>query len=296
MVIKRLGEFFLAKDANAIIVAFLCALSPIFYFPTGFIAVIIVGLITLQKGAQSGLKILAWVALPTIALLVLRKFGSVDVLFFHCVVVWFLASLLHRFHAWSLVLEALALLGVVLVILAHLIVPDLQQWWIAHITQYMNEIVANAHWKMPMTPSEFAKRIGPIATGVRGFLFACAVLFDLMIARCWQSVVVNPGAFGKELVQIRLGKTAIYIAALVFLMCLCQWAPAIDAFPLVLLPFFFAGLSVLHFVARQKRQMLYVLIFVYVGLIFLPALVVLILAIIALIDIFCDVRKKFFNV
>ena len=76
---KKLGEFLLAKDSHAIVIAFLCALLPIFYIPTGFIAVIIVGLVTLQKGPKSGFWLLTWIALPSIALLVLREIGLFDI-------------------------------------------------------------------------------------------------------------------------------------------------------------------------------------------------------------------------
>ena len=49
---KKLGEFLLAKDINAIVVAFLCALLSVLSIPIGFIAAIIVGLVTLQKGCD----------------------------------------------------------------------------------------------------------------------------------------------------------------------------------------------------------------------------------------------------
>lgn len=294
--IKKLGEFLLAKELNAIIAAFISALLPMLYFPTGFIAVIIVGLVTLQKGTRAGLKVLAWVALPAIALLVLRKLGSFDVLLFRCIMIWILASLLHRYHAWGLLFEVVAVAGIVLVMALHLAIPDLQNWWVIHITRYINGVIPAADWKMKLSPAEFAHHIAPIATGVSGFFFSCSVIVELMIARYWQSVIVNPGGFGREFVQIRLGNFAIVVMSVLFLMCLFKLMPAIDALPFALLPFFFAGLSVLHFVVRQKKQLTFALILIYAGLFFLPALMVSILVVIALVDTGYDFRKKIFNV
>ncbi len=154
--VKKLGEFLLAKDANAIVVAFFCALLPVFSIPTGFIAAIIVGLVTLQKGPKSGLWLLAWVALPAIALLVLHQVGQFDVLFLRCVVVWIFASLLYRYHAWRLLLELMAYSGTALIVVLHFYVPHLHHWWTTELTAYIQQLITASHWKLTITPSEFA--------------------------------------------------------------------------------------------------------------------------------------------
>ena len=169
---ENLGKFLLAHDKNAIIVAFLAALLPIFYIPTGFIAAIVVGLVTLKKGPKAGFWVIAWVALPSIAMLALRKIGPFDIVFACCVGIWIFATLLHRYRAWSIVLGAIVLVGVLAVIGVHLAIPDLQAWWIAHLTAYMQTFLANSRWHAKITPAEFANAIAPMATGLTTFFFA----------------------------------------------------------------------------------------------------------------------------
>ncbi|MCX7125306.1 MAG: hypothetical protein NTU49_06070, partial [Gammaproteobacteria bacterium] len=176
---NSLGKFLLAKDRNAIVIAFLCALLQIFHFPTGFIAVIIVGLVTLQKGAKSGFWILTWVALPTISLLALRHVGLFDLLFLRCIVLWLLAILLRRYQSWGLLLEIVAFVGVICILLLHLRLPNLQQWWAQELSAYIKPVIAESHWHIKITPAEFAARLSPFATGLSAFFIAVTVLLEL---------------------------------------------------------------------------------------------------------------------
>lgn len=183
---KKIGEFLLEKDTNAIVVAFLCALFPVFGLPTGFIAGIIVGLITLQKGARPGLILLAWVALPAIAMLVLRKVGQSDALLLRCLLVWCFAMLLRQYKKWSFLLVIAIVAGVAFVLLINHFVPNLQQWWTTQLTLFVKQYIAETHAKLAMTPAEFAKKLAPMATALATFFFLLGLFLQLMVARCWQ--------------------------------------------------------------------------------------------------------------
>ena len=289
---KKIGEFLLAKDQNAIAVAFFCALLSVFYLPTGFIAAIIVGLVTLQKGPKSGLWALAWIALPTIAMLVLHRVGSFDVLFIRCVTMWIFASLLYRYKSWHVLLEWIAITGIALILLLHHFIPHLRQWWIAELTTYIQQLVTASHWKLAASPAEFAARLAPIASGVVLFFFFSSVLCELFVARWWQTTIVNPGSFAKEFIQIRINPFLTAIVLVLGILLLCKVGSVQDLIPLAILPFFIAGLSFLHFWTVQGKKFLFGTIFVYVTLFFLPAFVVSGLGLIALLDSWCHFRKK----
>ncbi|OGT43614.1 MAG: hypothetical protein A3F13_06640 [Gammaproteobacteria bacterium RIFCSPHIGHO2_12_FULL_40_19] len=289
---KKLGEFLLAKDVNAIVLAFLCALLPVFSIPTGFVAAIVVGLVTVQKGPKSGLLLLAWVALPTVALLVLRQVGQFDILFLRCIIMWILASLLYRYRAWRLLLELMAYAGVTLIVILHFCVPHLQQWWVTELTTYIQQLTAASHWKIAMKPAEFAQRLAPFASGIILFFFLGSVLLELFVARFWQSLIVSPGTFAKEFVMIRINSFAAVFLCLLVTLVLLKIRIAEDAFALAILPFFIAGLSFLHFWVRQNSKLIVWLILMYVALFFLPAFVVSALAFIAFIDTWRNFRKN----
>ena len=291
--LKKFGEFLLAKDINAIIIAFLAALLPVFNLPTGFIAVLVVGLITLQKGSKAGFWVLSWVALPAIALLVTRHIGLFDLLFVRCVVIWLLASLLRRYQSWSLLFNLLVSVGVIAIVALHWWNPQLEQWWITQLTDYMQKMIADAKVKeATIASAELAKHVAPIATGVIAFFVSTTVLMELAVVRWWQTVMFEPGKFAQEAVSIRAGRIASLLALLFFVLTMMKLPLAIDAFAIILLPLFFAGLSLLHFLARRNKRFVYLLIVIYAGFIFLPVLVVSALAVIAFVDTWVDFRKR----
>lgn len=291
--LKKFGEFLLAKDMNAIIIAFLAALLPVFNLPTGFVAVLVVGLITLQKGPRAGLWVLSWVALPALALLVTRHIGLFDLLFVRCVVIWFLASLLRRYQTWNLLFEVVAVVGVIAVVALHWWNPQLEQWWMTQLTDYMQKMMVDAKVKEAATASaELAKHVAPIATGVIAFFVSTTVLIELAVVRWWQTVLFDPGKFAQEAVQVRAGKIASLLAVIVFALTMMKSPIATDAMAIILLPLFFAGLSLLHFLARRNKRFVYLLIVIYAGFIFLPVLVVSALAVVAFVDTWVDFRRR----
>lgn len=291
--LKKFGEYLLAKDMNAIIIAFLAALLPVFNLPTGFVAVLVVGLITLQKGPKAGLWVLSWVALPAIALLVTRHIGLFDLLFVRCVVIWLLASLLRRYQTWNLLFDVVVVLGVIAVVALHWWNPQLEQWWMTQLTDYMQKMIVDAKVKEAATASaELAKHVAPIATGVIAFFISTTVLMELAVVRWWQTVLFEPGKFAQEAVQIRAGKVASLLAVVFFALTMMKSPLATDALAITLLPLFFAGLSLLHFLARRNKRLVYLLIVIYAGFIFLPVLVVSAIAAIAFVDTWVDFRRR----
>ena len=290
---RRFGEFLLARNANAIVIAFLCALLPVFNFPTGFIAAIIVGLVTLQKGAKSGLYLLTWVALPSIAELVLHRVGPFDVLVLRCIGVWFFASLFNRYRAWNYLLEIVACVGVILIFGLHFFIPNLQQWWMHELTVFVKQTITEAHWKFDaVTPALFATRLSPIATGLASFFFFLGLFIEVLVARYWQTTLFEPGSFGKEFRRIRVGRIAALLMCVLVALVVLKVPAAFDALPLAMLPFFVAGLSLMHFWKNTQKFVLLLLMLMYAGLFFLPAVAISIVAIVAFVDAWFNFRKN----
>lgn len=293
MFVKKLGEYLLAKDSNAIAIAFLAALLPVFALPTGFIAVLIVGLVTLQKGPKAGFWVLSWVALPTIALLITKHIGLFDVYVLRCAVIWILAVLLRRFQAWGLVLLVVSLTGIAIILGLHGWNPQLEQWWVTHLTEYMQMMAKDAKVaEAAEVSSELAKQVAPFATGATAFFISLTIVVELAVVRWWQTYLFEPGKFAQDAILVRAGKITTLLAIAFLAMTLMKYPFAKDALPMTLLPLFAAGLSFLHFIARRNARFIYLLIVIYAGFIFLPALVVSAVALIAFVDTWVDFRKR----
>lgn len=290
--VKRIGDYLLEKDTHAMIAAFVCALLPFFYVPTGFLAAVIVGLITLQKGAKSGAYVLVWVALPAIASLVMYQITPFDVLFLRCAVIWAFAIVWRQYQSVGLILELMVFVGVIAIVMLHIVIPDTAQWWMTELTKYINEVYSASQWKMNVEPTQLAARLAPVASGILSFFFACTVFLELLIARFWQCVLRNPGAFTKEFLHIRIGRFSAGLAVGMGVLVLLKVMPIVDAFPLVILPFFVAGLSLTHLIVQQKQFLLTPLIVLYMSLFFLPVVVVSVLAVVGFMDSWINFRKK----
>ena len=84
---------------------------------------------------------MTWIALPAVALMVLREFGLVDILLVRCIIIWLFASLLYRYRSWCLLLLVMALIGIAVICALHWRFPELQPWWNAHLTEYIKKLM-----------------------------------------------------------------------------------------------------------------------------------------------------------
>ncbi len=290
---RKIGEFLLANDRNAIIVAFTLTLLPMIHLPGGFFAAIVVGFITLRKGAKPGLFVLFWVALPALALLYLKRFGVFDILLLRCIVVWLMALILRTYSSWRLGLEVVTLIAVVAVLLAHMISPDIHIFWQTFITDYLKDVTKAASWKLsPAETKSFIAELAPIATGIYASIILLGTFVQLVLARWWESVMFTPGRLREEFVTIRMGQAAAIVVIILFAGIAFKVPVAKDVAPVLLMPFMIAGLSLLHYYYRQYKFLMVPVVMVYMGLLLLPFAVVLGLALFGYIDAWVDFRKR----
>lgn len=291
----KIGHWLLAKNMNAAIVAFVLTLLPMFGIPTGFLAAIVVGFITLRNGYKAGLFILAWVALPAISLLLLRRVGGFDLLLGRCVLVWLFAVVLRRYSAWRLVLEVAAGLGIIAVVVMHLTIPDIHQWWVGHITNYLKDVSKVTDLKLTSDQAQqFVHRFAHFASGFVCFIILLGSIIQLMIARWWQALLFNPGGFSKEFVNIRMSKTAALLLLAAGLGMLFNVAALVDVLPVLALPFMLAGLSFMHGICRGKQTLVILLVAIYIGFLFMPMLIGGFLACVGYVDSWTDLRRRVF--
>lgn len=294
--LRRFGSYLLAHDRNANIAAFLCALLSLFGIPIGFVAIIIVGLVTLRKGWKPGLVVLLWAMLPTVSLLVLRRFGLFDSLVPRCMAVWLLACLLRKTASLKLSLELCSLLAALAVLIAHFIFPDLLQWWQQALTRVAEHAQTSQMASvMHITPDQMLdmmQQFAPFATGLLGALVVADLFIQLVLARCWEGMITASGQAAKEFNRVRMG----YFSGIAFLLLsiALYWRSPwlIDVYPVLVLPFAVAGLSLLHQIVRCKKGWMISLVLMYLLLFFITIPAALFLAFIGLLDSGYNFRKR----
>lgn len=283
MILNKVGSYLLQKRAHAIWVALLCSLLPLLQVPTNWIAISIMALVTLHKGAKEGLLVVAWIILPTIVFLWLGDalpFLMLSIA--RILVVWFLACLLGSTVSWRSSLQLLAGCGVVGILLAHAIVPDLTGWWLSQFTHYWPLI--SQQLQLNLSDAEAALLLGHVAQFATGMVLTLLLGFDvvlLVIARAWQALLFNPGGFSKEWRLLRMN---FWYSTLLLVVILLAWLDVSTVFkdilPVLCVPLFFSGLSFIHAKLPEKKSIrLPWLILLYALLVlFFPYVAVLLVA------------------
>ncbi len=294
---SSISEFLLKKDMNAAFVAFGFIMLSFIGLPGEILASVIIALVTLKKGYRSGAVVLAFVALPAVAFLLHRQMSPFDVMFLQCLFVWALAGLFRRYQSWQLTFEVMVVGGVVLLVIFHLIVPDTAQFWMHLLLDFIKKLNATAGTQI--NSADLTKALLPFApylTGLLLFSMFSILFLELLIARRWElRLSGKKDLFTQEFVSIHMGYlgAALLSVALVGLIFHIQLAR--DCLFVLALPFMFSGLSYLHYLVRQHRQLIYILVLLYVGLFisFTSLKVILLLVLIGYVDSFCNFRKRF---
>lgn len=289
---QKLGKYLLSDNQKAALVALLFAIVP---FVGGILAAVVVGLITLRKGYKAGLFVLAFVALPAVSLLILRRFEYYlfDILLLRCVLVWLFAILLRRTRSWALTLEIFVLFGIVTVIAIHFFMPDIKQKWIELMTQYFKEYDWAAVFRLSSAQvTAGIAELAPIGTGMAVSILLVGAFFQLILARWWETSLFSPGSLRRELVKIRANRIMTIFLLLASIGLYWRFGWLIDFYPLLLLPFIVSGLSLLHKFGARKKEWIFLVIAVYLALILLTFIILIALALLGLVDSWYDFRKR----
>lgn len=292
---RKSGTYLLANPLHAMAAALICAILPLLSIPGGVLAAILVGFVTLCRGYRMGLWVLLGVAIPVVMVAIWKQAVLFDLVLLRCLLVWLLAGLLRITVSWRLVLETMTVLGILVVLGFHLLVDDVPGWWTAILQRYqffLNSILAGQAAEEKVR--QMVMQIIPIATGLFTALMLLGGFCQLLLARWWQAAVFRPGGLAKEFVEIRSGFILSGLLTLTLLIALFGVDFAIDLLPVTVLPLTISGLSLLHKWVRYNRKIIYLLIVVYIGLIFLPMVLIMVLALVGYVDSGYDFRKRYF--
>jgi hypothetical protein len=304
MLLKRFTDFILKSRIQAIGMAFVFAFFPL----VGSISILMSAFVTLRDNARDGFILLIAATLP----LFLALYGApaetaadsitntdiVCMMAICNVFTWFFAVILRKYASWNWLIQLAAVICIVLVIAAHLIMPDIQGFWQGRLTNYFNNTVNlfnNASGNDPgqkATIGRMVETLTSYATGLTLIFVTFYALLQVMLARWWQAALYNRGGLRSELSNIRLSYAAGIVLIITQLLVLAGNKTALDVIPVLYLAFVIAGFSVLTVViANTKKPWL------WNGLLGVAAFLVpasmLLVALVALLDVGLDLRKRF---
>lgn len=289
-IVDRFAGYVLRGRREAIITALIASFMPLFTW----LALVVLSLVTLRKGAKEGFLILLWLVLPSVVIGLGYKAGFAVI---ETVVVglfaWLLAIMLRITASWTRVLELTTVSGLIAVMMVDVYLGDPYQYWLAFSQDRFLQV--NSLFAAPADTAALMPLIIILAkymTGVVVCTNLLTCLVNLSLARWLQARLYNPGGLGKELQQVRLNWIANGVLALIILSVFMKITMAYNLLPVIIFPYFLAGMSLIHFLVNLTKYTWIWLFSLYAVLILFFVQAVGLLMILALADIGMDIRKR----
>lgn len=297
--VTRSGQFLMENRREAVVIAMLTAAIPLL----GWISLVVMCLVTLRKGAREGLFVLAWAVIPAVisnGLMGSWSFALENLIAY--VWLWSMACLLRVTTSWRYVLEVSTGIAVLVIIVIHMVIPDLDKIYLDFLMAvYKNSISGAVDPSNPVSnPVSYAAMQGYMQQivyyllGVQVTLYLGHNLLCLLIARGWQAVLYNPKGLSHDLKMIRLGWIPWVAALILVFFGINRSLPwAMDTLPVLAALFFFAGLSLVHYVFKIKLPYRGAVPILYILLILLLPFSIVPMVLLAFIDTGWNIRKNF---
>lgn len=293
MFAQRFAQFVLKRRLNAALLAIVFASLPFF----GWLSSVIVALYTLRKGTYEGFIVCLWSVLPGVVLVfVMHNWMALGSrVFLGSFLIWVLASMFRKAPSWLLVVLVACLVGICVVLVFHLFISDVPQWWAHYLStsavQFEKSLGMDANQQA--VAQSVAGKIASYATGLNASVFVFAAILQLIIARILDLSLPDAYAKLKEARKIKMPLWMIFVLVLFIILNFTGPAVAKDLLPLILLPFFVAGLSLINHMLIRRLAPLKVLFIYFILIIVMMMLpiIALVIAFIAAIDSFVDFRR-----
>ena len=299
---KALAGFIVSGRYQAILAASLCGMLafmlPPFSTLTNYLGAAVVSLITLRIGVLQGLLVL--VAATVLTMLFYQLTGvpaativvTVLLLWAPC---WLISLVLRRTVSLANAMLAAAALGIVALVLIYALVGDPAPWWYEHLVLIRSAMEEAGLFPHGVSVDALLQDLSHLMTGVIIASLALGAVCSLLVGRWWQAMLVNPGGLHSEFCSLRFPQSLGFVVLGLMIFTQFTRGPTSDMAAqgvlVMLVPYLFAGLAVLHgLVARHGRGKGW-LIAVYALLGIIPQ-TALLLAGLGLVDTWVDFRLR----
>jgi hypothetical protein len=210
--------------------------------------------------------------------------------------VWLIAVVLRETRSLAMAMLALSALAMAGILLVFLWFGDPSQWWLERLSGLINSLADQPEIEIDTgSLHEFAEQVAPFMTGSLAAGLSFAALTCLMLGRWWQSQMVKPGALRKEFYALRLNSMLSLLAVGMFALAALKFgsvsALALQWSLVVLVPFLFVGLAVVHATLANLKAARIWLIIIYILMSLLPQAMMLVV-VTGLLDPWLDLRRR----
>ncbi len=289
-----MARFIMAGRFQAIGFVIVFALLPLL----GIFSNAAIALVALRKGWQEGL-LLALIGSIAVAIFTYIEQHNFTFGFLLACIQWMpivlFAWILGQTISWETTLQALLGLSVVAIVVLHTIISDPSVFWLELLNSTMNSAKVSAENKESLKALEqgFAEII-PLLAGIVVALSSLMIVIALLMARNWQAQLYNPGGFGEEFRELRIGKpAALIILILVVIAFVTKTNIVLELLICGVAIFLFQGIALIHALVKLRDMHQLWLVAMYLLLVLLNVQMAIMLAAVGIIDSFADFRQRF---
>lgn len=292
-----MASFIMAGRFQAIAFVCLFALLSLAMPPFVFFSNAAIALVALRQGANQGivLTLIASVVLAIVTAVLQQDFflGFSTGLQQWLPMVFF-AIILTRSVSWTYTLQIMLLIVVGGLIAFHLSVSDTQAFWKEPVGEIINLFAKNQQWS-DAESSKLVEMLSTWAAAIIAVSLLISWIVSLFIARNWQASLYNPGGFGKEFRELRIGKApAAALLIVVVLFATTENQMMADIALAGMATFLFQGLGLVHGLVKKMQMSHFWLIGMYILIIpILPSSMIIMILLVSfgIIDSFADFRN-----
>jgi hypothetical protein len=256
-------------------------------------------LYSLYAGARSGVMVLLGAMLVTGLLTEMLLHQGVTIAVTSLLLwipVWLVAVVLRETRSLAMAMLALSALVMAGILLVFAWFGDPSQWWLERLQGLINSLAAQPELQIDTGSwMGFAEQVAPFMTGSLAAGLSFAALTCLMLGRWWQSLMVKPGALRKEFYALRLNRVLSLLALAIFAVAALKLgsvsALALQWSLVVMVPFLFVGLAVVHATLANLKAARTWLIVIYILMSLLPQVIMLV-AVTGMLDPWLDLRRR----
>jgi len=257
------------------------AAIPLLYW----VSAAVVALVILRQGLSQGINVLLAALLPGVAWYAMQQ----DITIFVVVLgSGIMAAVLRVSESLPKAIALSVLVGASSVALLPTLSPD----WSGVLEQAAEEYTAAFEGQMDANMiQEVQPWIFPILLGAVTSMLQLFAIGALLLGRSWQARLYNPGGFKQEFHTLRMPYWYGLVVVAVFLISGSdpQWG---SWMPIILVPMFVMGISVVHGVIAMGRLSSQWLFGFYISFLFFLPYMYALLILVAMLDLLVDFRKR----
>lgn len=252
-----LASFIMRGRSQAALVATVFAVLSLLFPLTGMLSSATLALATLRQGPGEGLIVGGLAGLAT-GLFAFAALGSplpaIGFILALWLPAWVLAVVLRNSRSQALTLMVAGLIGLAILMGLNLGVADPAAYW-AEIMEPLRQGLIEGGILKDAESQLLIQDLARWMTAAFAATFYFQALLALLLGRWWQSLLYNPGGFGEEFRNLRLGKglgaLGLILIAFLLLRGENQWAA--DLLILITPLFMLQGLALIHWLVKALQ-------------------------------------------